>query len=77
MPHATSDAAAAARMITRGRYALYYWGSVIAGLVLPLLLVVLAGGSLPAVALAGALSLAGLFSYEWAFVMAPQQVPNN
>jgi hypothetical protein len=28
-------------------------------------------------ALAGALSLAGLFFYEWAYVMAPQQVPNN
>jgi Fe-S-cluster-containing dehydrogenase component/formate-dependent nitrite reductase membrane component NrfD len=77
VPHATSDAAAAARMITRGRYAPHYWGSVTGGLVVPLLAIVLAAGSLPAVALAGALSLAGLFSYEWAFVMAPQQVPNN
>jgi hypothetical protein len=23
------------------------------------------------------LSLVGLFTYEWAFVMAPQEVPNN
>ena len=28
-------------------------------------------------ALAGLLSLAGLFAYEWAFVMAPQDVPNS
>jgi Fe-S-cluster-containing dehydrogenase component/formate-dependent nitrite reductase membrane component NrfD len=77
VPHASAVAAAAARMITHGRYAPYYRGSLIGGLALPLLLIVLAGGSLPVVALAGALSLAGLFLYEWAFVMAPQQVPNN
>jgi Fe-S-cluster-containing dehydrogenase component/formate-dependent nitrite reductase membrane component NrfD len=77
VPHSSTPAAAAAALITRGRYAPHFWGSVAGGLVLPLLLIVLGGGSLPAVALAGALSLAGLFVYEWAFVMAPQQVPNN
>jgi formate-dependent nitrite reductase membrane component NrfD len=77
LPHASGVAAAAARLITSGRYAPHFWGSVIGGVVLPLLLIAFAGGSLPVVALAGALSLAGLFSYEWAFVMAPQQVPNN
>jgi hypothetical protein len=30
-----------------------------------------------ALAVAGVLSLVGLFVYEWAFVMAPQEVPNN
>ena len=77
VPHASAVAATAARMITHGRYAPYYWGSLVGGLALPLLLIVLAGGSPAAVAAAGALSLAGLFAYEWAFVMAPQQVPNN
>ncbi|MEO8349474.1 MAG: 4Fe-4S dicluster domain-containing protein [Acidobacteriota bacterium] len=77
VPRASAAAAAAARMITHGRYAPHFWASLIGGLALPLLLIVLGGGSLPAVALAGALSLAGLFSYEWAYVMAPQQVPNN
>jgi formate-dependent nitrite reductase membrane component NrfD len=77
VPHASADAAAAARLITHGRYAPHYWGSVIGGLALPLLLSVFAGGSLPVLALAGALSLVGLFFYEWAFVMAPQQIPNN
>jgi hypothetical protein len=28
-------------------------------------------------AAAGVLSLLGLFAYEWAFVMAPQDIPNN
>jgi Fe-S-cluster-containing dehydrogenase component/formate-dependent nitrite reductase membrane component NrfD len=77
VPHASAVAAAAAGLITRGRYAPHFWGSVVGGLTLPLLLIVIADGSTPAVALAGALSLAGLFFYEWAFVMAPQQVPNN
>ncbi|HLN93259.1 MAG TPA: 4Fe-4S ferredoxin, partial [Thermoanaerobaculia bacterium] len=77
VPHASAVAAAAAGLITRGRYAPDFWGSVVGGLALPLLLIVIADGSTPVVALAGALSLAGLFFYEWAFVMAPQQVPNN
>ena len=77
VPHASQVAAAAARMITHGRYARWYWTSIAAGLILPLALVLLGGASVPALALAGLLSLAGLFAYEWAFVMAPQQLPNN
>ena len=77
VPHASGVAATAVRLITHGRYAPHFRGGVIAGLVLPLLLILFAGNSLPIVALAGALSLAGLFLYEWAFVMAPQQIPNN
>jgi hypothetical protein len=46
-------------------------------LALPLAAILLAGGSAAALAAAGGLSLAGLFAYEWAFVMAPQQVPNS
>lgn len=70
-------AAAAARMMTRGRYAPHYWGSLGCGILLPLAIVALARSSPPALAAAGALALAGLFSYEWAFVFAPQQVPNS
>ena len=76
LPHATDVATAAALLVTRGRYAPHFWGSLAVGVAAPLALLAL-GGSLPAVAVAGALSLAGLFLYEWAFVMAPQQVPNN
>ena len=77
VPHASAVAKAAARMMTRGRYARHYWGSLVVGLALPLAIVVLGAASPPALAVASALSLAGLFAYEWAFVMAPQQVPNN
>jgi Fe-S-cluster-containing dehydrogenase component/formate-dependent nitrite reductase membrane component NrfD len=77
VPHASSVAAMAAHMITRGRYQKHYWGSVIFGLLLPLLIIVFASSSLVALAVASVLSLAGLFLYEWAFVMAPQEVPNN
>jgi Fe-S-cluster-containing dehydrogenase component/formate-dependent nitrite reductase membrane component NrfD len=77
VPHASQVAATAAHLITHGRYRNYYWFSLIAGLLLPLALVAFAGASLTALAVAGLLSLAGLFAYEWAFVMAPQEVPNN
>jgi len=77
-PHASQVAAAAAHLITRGAYAPWYWSSIAGGLLLPLALVVLGGAASPALlALAGLLSLTGLFAYEWAFVMAPQQIPNN
>ncbi|MEW5989293.1 MAG: NrfD/PsrC family molybdoenzyme membrane anchor subunit, partial [Chloroflexota bacterium] len=77
IPHASQVAATAARMITHGRYQGYYRFSLAAGLLLPLLLVVLAPTSPMALAAAGGLSLTGLFAYEWVFVMAPQQAPNN
>jgi formate-dependent nitrite reductase membrane component NrfD len=80
-PHASQVAAAAAHLITHGRYRGWYGFSLLAGLGLPLLLTGLAF-VLPAagpwlLAAAGLLALAGLFAYEWAFVMAPQDVPNN
>ncbi len=77
VPHASAVAAAAAHLITRGRYRNHYRGSLVFGLGLPLALVALASDSPAALAIAGALSLVGLFAYEWAFVMAPQEVPNN
>ena len=76
-PHASAGAAAAARLVTHGRYAAHFRGSLAVGVGAPLVLILAGGGTIPVLALAGALSLAGLFLYEWAFVMAPQQVPNN
>jgi len=75
--HASSVAAAAAHLITHGPYRWHYWGSLSLGVVLPLLLVALGGGSPIVLGLAALLTLAGLLAYEWAFVMAPQQVPNS
>jgi Fe-S-cluster-containing dehydrogenase component/formate-dependent nitrite reductase membrane component NrfD len=77
VPHASHVAAVAAHMITHGRYKNWYWASVMGGLILPLALLLLPGAASGVLALAGILALAGLFAYEWAFVMAPQQVPNN
>src|SRR6266511_1315689 len=77
LPHASMVSAAAARMSTGGRYARHYWGSLAGGILLPLAVVALARAWRLALAAAGALALAGLFSYEWAFVFAPQQVPNS
>ncbi|MBI5876365.1 MAG: polysulfide reductase NrfD [Chloroflexi bacterium] len=77
VPHASQVASTAANMITHGRYKNWYWFSVLGGLAAPLALVLLAGSQPLAGLLAGVLALAGLFAYEWAFVMAPQQVPNS
>jgi len=77
VPHASAVASAAARMITRGRYAPQYWMSLCGGLLLPLAIAVVFRGTPAALALGASLSLAGLFAYEWAFVFAPQQIPNS
>ena len=76
MPHASEAAAKAAHEIMHGRYKKHFWmGSVALGHVLPLLLLF---AGLPWVAaVAGAASLVGLYLYEYAFVMAPQEIPNS
>ena len=75
--HASQVAAMAAHMITHGRYAPWYWASILLGSALPLAMVALASSSPIVLAIAGVLSLLGLFAYEWAFVMAPQDIPNS
>ncbi len=77
IPHASLVAAAAARLVTRGRYAPHYRASLVLGLLLPASMVLVAGASAAVVAAAALLAVAGLFLYEWAYVMAPQQIPNN
>src|SRR5712691_703999 len=77
VPHASAVASAAARMITHGRYSPHYRGSLAGGLLLPLAAVI-AWPATPAVHLiASLLCLGGLLAYEWAFVFAPQQIPNS
>jgi formate-dependent nitrite reductase membrane component NrfD len=76
MPHASEVAARAAHSITHGRYKTQFWAGAIAlGHVLPLLLALVGGAWLLAVA--GALTSLGLWFYEHAFVMAPQEIPNS
>ena len=73
MPHTTDNARYAARLITHGPYRLpFWWGAVVFGGILPVLLLVEG-----AAAAAGLLALAGLFAFEWCFVLAGQSVPNS
>jgi len=77
VPHASAVAAIAAHLITKGKYARWYWFSVIGGMIVPLIVCAFPAPVPYALPAAGLLSLTGLFTYEWAFVMAPQEIPNN
>jgi Fe-S-cluster-containing dehydrogenase component/formate-dependent nitrite reductase membrane component NrfD len=82
MPHASEVAARAAHEIRHGKYHNYYWyGSIVLGHAVPLVIVlvtVLSGSvSLLLVAIAAVATIVGLYLFEYAFVMAPQEVPNS
>jgi Fe-S-cluster-containing dehydrogenase component/formate-dependent nitrite reductase membrane component NrfD len=78
MPHITDNAGYAVRLITHGPFRSLFWGvAIFLGGMLPLLLLWLAPGTYTAVALASVLALAGLFAFEWCFIMAGQSVPNS
>ncbi len=77
MPHASEAAAAAARSLTHGAYRNHFWwGSIALGHAVPiaLLLLVPSWAALCAAVLA---ATAGLYLYEYAFVMAPQDISNS
>lgn len=77
--HSTQGAERAARIITRGRYALYYWVlSVGVGLVAAVLALVGWNGADSrqwVVAVAGVLTQVSILTYEFCFVRAGQEVP--
>jgi Fe-S-cluster-containing dehydrogenase component/formate-dependent nitrite reductase membrane component NrfD len=74
MPHGNTDSRAAARMITRGSLSRVFWGGVVvAGTLLPALLVLPASGATSV--LAGALALVGLYLWEDCWVRAGQAPP--
>jgi formate-dependent nitrite reductase membrane component NrfD len=78
MPHASDNASYAARLIVGGPFRNWFWaGAVGLGVLLPLALLFVAPSSFNAVAIAAVLALAGLFVFEWCFVMAGQSVPNS
>ena len=75
MPFASEVALLASRDITHGRYRNHFWwGGIALGHLVPLALFLAAPVTIPVAALA---ALVGLFFYEYAFVMAPQRIPNS
>ena len=76
--HATDNATYAAHLLVRGPRRNQFWiGAVGLGGFTPLLLLWVAPSNVAVAALSGALALAGLYAYEWCFVMAGQSVPNS
>jgi len=76
VPHASEVAARAAHEITSGKYKSQFWyGSVVLGHAVPLLL--LAPGWTFLAGVAAICAGVGLYFYEHAFVMAPQEIPNS
>lgn len=70
IPHVTADAALAAKQMIWGRYRSSYWIGLIAGGLLPVVLV-----SVGVIHLASLAALAGLMLYEHAYMQAGQSVP--
>jgi formate-dependent nitrite reductase membrane component NrfD len=85
IPHASEVAARAAHEIRNGRYRRYFWwGSIVLGHGVALGLAAVyswqsaVGGQWSAVgALAGVCAIIGLYLFEYAFVMAPQEIANS
>ncbi|MBI3163264.1 MAG: polysulfide reductase NrfD [Chloroflexi bacterium] len=71
----TDTAMLASREMTHGKFRNHYWwGGIALGHVIPLVLMIAFAPALPVAVLA---TLVGLFFYEYAFVMAPQYIPNS
>ncbi|MEM7111013.1 MAG: 4Fe-4S dicluster domain-containing protein [Chloroflexota bacterium] len=77
IPHASEVAATAAHEISNGRYKNHFWyGSIVLGHIVPLILVLLTANAFVG-AIAAVCAIVGLYLFEYAFVMAPQEVPNS
>ncbi|MGH1346159.1 MAG: 4Fe-4S dicluster domain-containing protein [Nannocystales bacterium] len=78
IPHASEIAARAAHEISRGRYKnRFWWGAIALGHGVPLAVMVLGPPGLALAALSLGCAGMGLYLYEHAFVMAPQEIPNS
>src|SRR5262249_1665091 len=72
--HATDDAHAVVKMITRWRFSYQFWlGMVLVGNLLPLLFLITGQGG--SATIAGVLILVGLYFAERIWVRAPQMIP--
>ena len=75
MPSASEVALLASRDMTHGQYRNHFWwGGIALGHVIPFILFLLVPLAAPLAAVA---AMVGLFFYEYAFVMAPQRIPNS
>lgn len=74
VPHSSAGARVAAHQMTRGAYAPWYWTGLVLGGFIPFILAWFSGVPGPVLA-AAVCSLAGLLSYEHAYVQAGQSVP--
>ncbi|HEX9839093.1 MAG TPA: 4Fe-4S dicluster domain-containing protein [Anaerolineales bacterium] len=75
MPYASEIALLASRDITHGHYRNHFWwGGIALGHIVPFAIFLIAPITVPFAALA---AMVGLFFYEYAFVMAPQRIPNS
>ncbi|HET9909559.1 MAG TPA: 4Fe-4S dicluster domain-containing protein [Anaerolineales bacterium] len=75
MPFSSEIAMLASRDITHGQYRNHFWwGGIAIGHVLPFALFLTVPVTVPIAALT---AIIGLFFYEYAFVMAPQRIPNS
>jgi Fe-S-cluster-containing dehydrogenase component/formate-dependent nitrite reductase membrane component NrfD len=78
IPHASEIAARAAHDISHGRYRNHFWlGSITLGHLIPLALVLFFSGQPIFGAIAAVCAIVGLYLFEYAFVMAPQEIPNS
>ena len=78
MPHPTDNALYAARLLTRGICSGSFWIAAVGlGALVPLLLLWIAPTNASVAAISSVLVLAGMYAYEWCFVMAGQFVPNS
>lgn len=76
VPHASEVAARAAHDISHGRYKNHFWlGSISLGHILAFLFLLMSR-PIPAV-MAAVFAIVGLYLFEYAFVMAPQEIPNS
>jgi Fe-S-cluster-containing dehydrogenase component/formate-dependent nitrite reductase membrane component NrfD len=77
-PSATLNHELAVRAIRHGAYRQLFWfGALGLGGVAPVLLVAIAGGSLPVLAAAAVVAIAGGLAWEYIWVEAGQSVPNS
>ncbi len=77
MPHPSEAAVKASHAIRSGRYLWHFWGSVLIAYLLPMAAAWLMGFDSFGGVVILACSAVGLFLYEYAFVMAPQEIPNS